>query len=79
MNQSRTVPHSIAVLAVALAPVLLTAIFLVRLGLTASSTVCWHPSDAGLTNQDVEALAAAPLSTTVLYAGTWGDGAAWNH
>jgi len=36
--------------------------------------IYWHPSNAGLTTNDVEALAAAPLSPTVLYAGTWGDG-----
>jgi len=34
----------------------------------------WHLSSTGLTTGDAEALAAALLSSTVLYAGTWGDG-----
>ena len=40
----------------------------------AGPTIYWHPANTGLSNWDVEALAAAPLSPTVLYAGTWGDG-----
>ncbi len=34
----------------------------------------WHTSSAGLPADDVEALAAAPLSPAVLYAGAWGQG-----
>jgi hypothetical protein len=39
----------------------------------AGPTVYWHAASNGLPS-DVEALAAAPLSPPILYAGTWGSG-----
>ncbi len=40
----------------------------------AGPAVYWHPANNGLATNDIEALAVAPISPTVLYAGTWGDG-----
>ena len=44
------------------------------LATVAGPAVYWHHTNTALTNLDVEALAATPLSPTILYAGTWGDG-----
>jgi hypothetical protein len=40
----------------------------------ADAPIYWHSANTGLTNPDVEALVAAPVSPTVLYAGAWGSG-----
>lgn len=40
----------------------------------AGAPIYWHPASTGLAHPDVEALLAAPVSTTVLYAGMWGSG-----
>ena len=45
-----------------------------RVALSTDSTVYWHPSSTRFVTSHVEALAAAPLSPTILYAGTWGGG-----
>jgi hypothetical protein len=40
---------------------------------TTAPTIYWHPASNGLPS-DVQSLVAAPLSPTLLYAGTWGGG-----
>ena len=53
-----------------------TLLLLISLSAAAASPIFhWTPTVAGLTDtNDVQALAAAPVPTTILYAGTWGDG-----
>lgn len=68
----RDISYSVIVAASALIT-LITTITLPRLDLAIAPLVYWHAASTGLPS-DVEALAAAPLSPAVLYAGTWGGG-----
>jgi hypothetical protein len=67
--KTRTLPIISAILCATIL-VLASAFF----ASAASAPIYWHPANTGLTNPDVEALAAAPISPTVLYAGAWGSG-----